>query len=376
VSDLRARRYHRLQFWLATAGLTLSVVYLVMFAGVAREVATLATRFSAALAWRVACVAVVLGAGERLVTFPLSWVRGWWLPRRYGLLHQPLGAWLADRLKATALAGIFALVTLEVIYLLMAATPLWWLVAAGVLVALEVVIAFVFPVWLMPRFYRLVPLADEELRRRALALASRAGVPVIGVWVADQSRKSRTANAALAGLGRTRRIILFDTLLQFHGDEIEAVLAHELGHHVHRDVWRGLGAQAALTVLALGIADHLMSLGVTLGSLAGPTDPAGLPWLALVLLGVGLVTTPLAHGFSRRLERQADDFALRLVGRVDSFVGAMERLATLNLAERRPHRLKEWLFYSHPSIDRRIERARRSRSAPSSSAPSTASIGA
>jgi STE24 endopeptidase len=232
-------------------------------------------------------------------------------------------------------------VTIEVIYLLVSAAPLWWLGAAGVLVGLEVLVARVFPVWLLPLFYRLVPLVNEELHKRLLALASRAGVPVMSVWVADQSRKSRMANAALAGLGRTRRIILFDTLVsQFAPDEIEAVLAHELGHHVHGDVWRGLGVQAALTLLALWIADRLLSLGVTLWRLTGPADPAGLPWLVGVLLGVGFVTAPLAHGFSRRLEQQADDFALRLVGHVEWFVGAMERLATLNLAERRTHRLK------------------------------------
>lgn len=362
MSDERARRYHRLQFWLGAAGFAVTVTYIVavLVTGVGHVVVGVATRVSSVLAWQVACVAFALGAAERIITFPLSWIHGWWLPRRYGLLHQPFSAWLGDRLKATALGAVFGFVTVEVIYLLMAATPLWWLAAAGVLVAFEILVAFVFPVWLMPLFYRLVPLADEDLRRRLLALASRAGVGVVGVWMADQSRRSRTANAALAGLGRTRRIVLFDTLVkEFQPDEIEAVLAHELAHHVHHDLWRGLAMQAALTVLALWIADRLLALGVRLWGLTGPADPAGLPWLGLVLLGVGLVTAPLAHGFSRRLERQADDFALGLTGRVDSFVGAMERLANLNLAERRPHRLKELLFYSHPSIERRIDRARR-----------------
>jgi STE24 endopeptidase len=362
VSEQRARRYHRLQFWLGAAGFAVTVCYIivVLITGVGHVVVAVATRVSSMLAWQVACVAVALGAAERIITFPLSWVRGWWLPRRYGLLHQLFAAWLTDRLKATGIGAVFGFVTVEVIYLLMAATPLWWLAAGGILIGFEVLVACVFPVWLLPLFYRLVPLADDDLRGRLLALASRAGIGVVGVWVADQSRKSRTANAALAGLGRTRRIVLFDTLVtEFQPDEMEAVLAHELAHHVHHDLWRGLGLQVALTVLALWIADRLLGLGVRLWDLTTTSDPAGLPWLSLVLLGVGLVTAPLAHGFSRRLERQADDFALRLTGRVEPFVGAMERLASLNLAERRPHRLKELLFYSHPSIERRIDRARR-----------------
>jgi STE24 endopeptidase len=362
ADDARTRRYHRLQLWLAAVGLVGEVLYLaaVLASGAARPVAEAAGRFADALAWRVAAVAVALGLGERILTAPLAWVRGYWLPRRYGLLHQSLGGWLGDRLKAAAIAGVLALVTVEVIYALLAVTALWWLVAATVLVGLQVAVAFVLPVWLLPLFYRLAPLGDDGLRRRLLDLAARAGVPAVGVWVADQSRKSRTANAALAGLGRTRRIVLSDTLVRdFAADEVEAVLAHELGHHVHGDLWRGLGVQAAVTVLTLWVADRLLQLGVAPLGLQGPADPAGLPWLALVLLGVGLVATPAVNAFSRRIERQADDFALTVTGDPGAFVRALERLAALNLAERRPPRLKELLLASHPSIDRRIARATR-----------------
>jgi STE24 endopeptidase len=358
--DPRARRYHRLQLWLAVAGIGFEILYLlaVLVSGVARPVAEAAGRLAGALAWRVAAVALALGLGERVLAAPLAWLRDYRLPRRYGLLHQSLPSWLGDRLKAAAIAGGLGLVALEVIYALLAATAFWWLVAAAVLVALEVLVTLVFPAWILPLFYRLVPLADEGLRRRLIDLAARVGIPVVGVWVVDQSRKSRTANAALAGLGRTRRIILFDTLVQdFAPDEVEVVLAHELAHHVRRDLWRGLGVQAAVTVLALWVADRLLRLGVGLLGLHGPADPAGLPWLALVLLGVGLVATPAVNGFSRRLERQADDFALAVTGDPGAFVRALERLAALNLAERRPHRLKEVLLFSHPSIDRRIARA-------------------
>jgi STE24 endopeptidase len=358
-----ARRYHRLQLLLEVLGLGIGAAYLVaaLLTGAARALVDAAGRVSGTLAWQVAVVAVALGVGERVLAFPLTWLRGYRLPRRYGLLHQPLRAWLGDRLKAALIGGVLGLLAVEVIYGLVPTTPLWWLWAAGAFLGLRVLLTLVFPIWLLPLFYRLSPLADEGLRRQLLDLGGRAGVPVVGVWVADQSRKSRTANAALAGLGRTRRIVLFDTLVaEFQPDEIEAVLAHELAHHVHRDLWRGLAGQTALTLLMLWVADRALHAGVALWGLAGPADPAGLPWLALVTLAVGLVTAPLANGFSRRLERQADDFALALTNNRDGFVGAMERLAALNLAERRPHRLKEIFLYSHPSIDRRIERATRS----------------
>lgn len=355
-----AARYHRLQLVLGVLELALTVLYLaaILIIDAGPALAVLGERFSGARWWQVGVVAVALGVGHGLVAFPLAWIRGYWLPRRYGLLHQPLRGWLADSLKAALVGGGLALGAVEVIYALIAATPVWWLLAAGTFAAVQIVLAVVFPIWLLPLFYRLTPLADEELRGRLLALAARAGVAVIGVWVADQSRKSRTANAALAGLGRTRRIILFDTLVsEFTPDEMQAVLAHELAHHVHRDTWRALGVQTGLTVVALWLVDRLLDVGVTAGRLDGPADPGGLPWLALILLGLGLLVTPLANGFSRWIERQADDFALALTGDARAFVAAMERLAVLNLAERRPHPLKEMLLHSHPSIHRRIARA-------------------
>jgi STE24 endopeptidase len=360
ADEERARRYHRLRLGVGLLGFLLGVGYLV---------ALLATGASARLAVAVAAwtsqpwlqLAIVLGAlaaAWRVLTLPLTWLGAFWLPRRFGLLHQSFARWAWDAVKATAIGGALALAGAELAYALLRLTPWWWLLSAVAFFAAAVLLTLVAPVWLLPLFYRLTPLAEGPLRARLVSLAARTGVPVLGVWVGDQSRKSRTANAALAGLGRTRRILLYDTLVaRFTPAEVASVLAHELGHHVHRDVWRGLGVQAALTLLALWIADRLLQVGVTLWGLEGPADPAGLPWLALVLLGVGLVTMPIVNAWSRRLERQADDFALRLTGDVGAFVAAMDRLASLNLAERRPHRVKEALFYSHPSIDRRIARA-------------------
>ena len=163
----------------------------------------------------------------------------------------------------------------------------------------------------------------------------------------------------MTGLGRTRRIILFDTLATgFTDDEVEAVLAHELAHHLHGDVWRGLAVQSATTVGILWVADHLLRAGSAALGLAGPADPAGLPLFGLIVTGASLVALPIGNGWSRRVEQQADDFALRATRAPGPFIDAMERLAALNLAERQPHWLKELLLQSHPSIGRRIARAR------------------
>ncbi|PYN16503.1 MAG: hypothetical protein DME05_08235 [Candidatus Rokuibacteriota bacterium] len=188
----------------------------------------------------------------------------------------------------------------------------------------------------------------SRLGERLLAVARRAGVEAIGVFVADQSRKSRTANAAVVGLGRTRRIVLFDTLLSdFPPEEIESVLAHELGHHVHGDVRRGLLVNGAVSLVTFWLAALALDAGVPLFGLDGRADPAGQPWLALVLVALALVQLP-------------DDFALATTGDAPAFIAAMERLGRLNLAEPSPSRFRELVFYSHPALERRIARARAS----------------
>jgi STE24 endopeptidase len=357
-----ADRYHRLQLFLSLLGLGLSIAYLLalIFTDAGHGLARAAARVTTARWGQVALVALALGAGQGVLTLPLKLIRGFWLPRRFGLLHQPLGGWLADQLKAALIGGALGLAAVEIVYALLALTPLWWIVAAAIFIAAQIAMAALVPIWIVPLYYRLTPLADSGLRDRLLALARRAGVAAIGVFVADQSRKSRTANAAVVGLGRTRRIILFDTLLaEFRPEEIESVLAHELGHHAHGDMRRGLLVNSVLTIVTMWLAALGLDLGVALVGLSGPADPAGLPWLALVVTALGLVQLPLANGFSRWIERQADDFALATTGDARAFIGAMERLGGLNLAERRPNRLKEIFLYSHPALERRIARAER-----------------
>jgi STE24 endopeptidase len=358
----RARTYHRLQLALWLAGLALTLGYLGALLATGAGPALRAWAETWARAWwlQLPLIAGVVAGGRLLLALPLTWLGGFWLPRRYGLLHQPLAAWLRDAAKAGALGAVLSLGAAGVVYALLRSTRWWWLASAGALVAASAWLTWIAPVWLLPLFFRLTPLDDAALRARLVALAGRAGLDVLGVWVADQSRRGRTANAAVTGLAGTRRIVLFDTLVAgFPAEEVESVLAHELGHHAHRDIGRGLLVQGVLAVGSLAVADVLLRAGVRWLSLDGPGDLAGLPFVALVATVLGLLTMPLGNAWSRRMERQADDYALALIGRPEAFVAALERLGALNLAERDPHPVKEWLLHSHPSIGRRVARARR-----------------
>ena len=361
-TDAEAGRYHRRQLWLSIAGFLLTVAILAAWHGSGAAEA-LATALGSRLRSRALVVAAMLaaiGGSTALAGFPLDVLRGFVLPRRAGLLTQSLAGWLVDKAKAGALGGLLGLLAFELFYALLAWSPgRWWLWSALGLGAASLVLTAVVPLWIVPLFYRLTPLDDPALRARLLALAARVGVVAAEVAVADFSRKGRTANAAVVGLGRTRRILVSDTLLAgFPPEEVEVVLAHELAHHARGHLAKGLGLQVVLLVAIFALADALLRRATGPLGLAGPADPAGLPLLALVLSGLGLLITPLAAAWSRRLEREADRVALAVTAAPVVFVAAMERLGRLNLAERRPSRLKEWLFATHPSLEERIATAR------------------
>jgi STE24 endopeptidase len=362
TSDTEARRYHRRQFGLTLADLAIGALLLVwwIWSGAAGRLAAFLEARLDSPAAGVAVIALALGASQALLTFPLDVLAGFVLPRRAGLLTQRFGSWLRDRAKALAIGGALGLLAAEVAYALLRwSAGWWWLWAGGVLAAGIVLLAAIVPVWLVPLFYRLTPLADSALRERILALAERVGVQAAEVAVADLSSKGRAANAAVVGLGRTRRILVSDTLLAaFPVEEVEIVLAHELAHHARGHVARGLVLQSALIVVALWAADRALRAGTVAIGLAGPADPAGLPFFALVVTALGLLATPLVAAWSRRLEREADRVALDVTRAPDAFVAAMERLGRLNLAERRPGRVRELLFATHPSIEARIAAGR------------------
>ena len=360
-SDLEARRYHRRQLVLSLVGFVLTVAVLVAWLATGTA-AALADALAVRLPWRAGVVALMLaavGGSAAVLTFPLDVLSGYVLPRRAGLLSQSVAGWLADKAKAAALGGVLGLLAFELFYVLLAWSPTrWWLWSAGVLAAASVLLAAVVPVWIVPLFYRLTPLEDATLRARLLALAERAGVHAAEVSVADFSRKGRTANAAVVGLGRTRRILVSDTLLGgFPPEEVEVVLAHELAHHARGHLPKGLGVQVVLLVAVFALAHGGLTAGIAPLGLRDAADPAGLPWLVLLLSSLGVLVAPLGAAWSRRLEREADAAALEVTRAPGAFVAAMERLGRLNLAERRPSRLKELLFATHPSLEERIATA-------------------
>jgi STE24 endopeptidase len=250
-------------------------------------------------------------------------------------------------------------IVLEVIYWLLRAAPdLWWLYAAGVMLFFTVILASLAPVLIAPLFYKFTPLEDADLAQRLTNLAERAGTHVKGVYRMDMSSRTKSANAALMGLGATRRVVLGDTLLsEFTADEIETVLAHELGHHVHRDIPLGIIVNTALTLLSFWLVHLALQWGTRVFGLTSIADPAGLPLFMVVVTVISLLAMPASNAYSRWRERMADQYALQSTRKPQAFANAMTRLANQNLADADPAAWVVFLLYSHPPIRERVAAA-------------------
>jgi STE24 endopeptidase len=298
--------------------------------------------------------------GFAAFTFPLSFYEEHALDHRFGLSRQSFGGWLWDYAKGLLLELALALVFFEVLYALLRWAPgTWWLFATVFYVIFSVGLSAVAPVLIMPLFHKFEPLDNPDLVARVTDFAQRAGLKVTGVFRWGLAEKTATANAALAGLGRTRRIILGDTLLKgYSTDEILAVLAHELGHQRHHDLTRLLIVGSTLAGLAFWILHLVLEKLTRAAGFAGAADIAGFPLLVFCLFLFTLVTMPLVNTYSRRREYAADAYAVTTLGTAAPLVGALEKLALQNLDDREPAAWLEFLLHSHPSIARRVAAAR------------------
>jgi STE24 endopeptidase len=311
----------------------------------------------------VAFFGLIFGGIYYVVTLPLSYYSGFTLPHRFDLSTQSLSGWILDQIKGILIGGILGGILLEVVYAVLRAYPhTWWLWAAGILLVFNVILANLAPVLLLPLFFKLEPLSDEraDLAERLIHMAEKAGTQVRGVFKIDMSRRTKAANAALTGLGNTRRVLLGDTLLdEFTDDEIETVLAHELGHQVHSDIPLSIAVQTILTLGGLYVASLALNGGVNLLGFGSPADIAALPLFAIAVGLYGLITMPLGNAFSRSRERMADEYALKSTGKNEAFASAMTRLANQNLSEADPEPWVEFLLYSHPALNKRIAMAQK-----------------
>jgi Zn-dependent protease with chaperone function len=357
-----ARRYNRVRRWLGISDLVLGLGLLVVLLatgwnGTLRDLVYRATFqvYFVALTFYVFALLLI----SKLAGLGLDYY-GFRLEQRYNLSNQKTRAWLWDEVKGFLVGFVLAAIAVDLLYFIIREFPQhWWLIAWGAFLVLFVLLAQLAPVVLFPVFYKFEPLENEELKSRLVQLSERAGTRVRGVYKWNLSEKTKKANAALTGLGNTRRIILADTLLDhYSADEIEAVLAHELGHHVHRHIAKSIGVQALTTFIGFWAANWALHYSVDrLHIFETLSDFANLPLLALVITALSFLLMPALNAYSRYNEREADRYAFRSIASIAPFISSMNKLAEQNLAERTPAKVVEWIFHSHPSISRRVQAA-------------------
>jgi STE24 endopeptidase len=355
----KAREYSRIRrYWsFSESGLSLVLFLILIFTGISRWFTGL-FHFPAIVTAII--FFLVLMIGHEILTVPFSYYRGFVLPHRYGISTQNLGSWLADRGKAEILGLVLGVAAIAIVYWLLLSFPaIWWLLAWGILLVVSLLVSIIAPVFLVPMFYKVKPLEDVVLKSRLEQLAKKAGAKINGIFILNFSAKVTSANAALMGVGRTRRIVISDTLIQQYSvPEIEVVVAHEIGHHLDRDMLRLFLFQSAIFLFILTVVNAILAATITPLRFNGIGDPVALPWLILLFGVLTFLVSPLTSYFTRLVENQADEYALNLTQNPKAFINSMTRLTNQNLAVADPGRWEEVLFYDHPSYNNRVAHAR------------------
>ncbi len=367
-ADSRARRYSRQRYRLAVYSFLLGLAYLLVMVFLGSRLLKIAVEKLAQNQWlQVLLYTLAFLLMYNIVAFPVSFYGGYVIERRFGLSRQSVGGWLLDRLKTVALSLVLLVPIVEVIYFFLRGFPNhWWLFGSLAWILFGVVLTRLAPVAVMPLFYKLKPLEAPEIKPKLARLAKEARLDISGVYQFNLSRETRKATAALLGWGRSRRVVLADTLLgSFTPEEIEAVFAHEVGHYVRGHVprliaWSGVGAFLGFLFCKMTM-DGATGLLAKTGMLASAdvSDIATLPLFSLLFSIFALVLLPLQNAYSRKLERESDLYALSRTGNYRAFMTALSKLAALNLLERTPNRLVELIFYTHPPVEKRIRLAYR-----------------
>src|ERR1700734_1473775 len=344
-----ARRYNRIRRWLGIADFVVGAAFMVVllvtgWTGWLRDLALRRGFQNYTLAVFIYLFFLLLIS--KALGFGLDYY-GFRLERKFQLSTQKLRSWIWDEAKGFLVGLVLAGIVVELLYFMIRQFPQhWWLITWALFMGLFILLAQLAPVLLFPIFYKFEPLDNEDLRRRLVLLGESAGTGGRGVYRWKLSEKSKKANAALTGLGSTRRIILADTLLDNYApEEIEAVLAHELGHHVHKHILKSILVQAGITLFGFWLANVVLHYAVERRNMFETmSDFANLPLLILVSTVLSLLLMPALNAYSRFNERQADQYAFESVASIAPFISSMNKLAEQNLAERTPSKLVEWAF--------------------------------
>ena len=299
---------------------------------------------------------LVLGISTSILFSPLNYYVGFYLEHKYNLSNQTFLKWIWEGLKGTVVGSVIGLPLLLLFYFVLKSFGImWWLPFALLMFLFSVVLAQILPIVIMPIFYKITLIENEDLKERIVALSKDAGLKVENVFKFNMSKNTKKANAAFTGLGKTKRILLGDTLLDnYTDDEIETVIAHELGHYKKKHIVKNIAIGTISSFITFFLIAQLHRFSLSWFGFTEITQISSLPLLALWGALIGLIQTPISNYISRKFEYEADEYAIISTNKTDAFIQTLEKLTEQNLGDREPHPLVEWFFYSHPSIKNRI----------------------
>ena len=357
-----AKKYSKTHQILSLTGSIIfyAVLIILIFTGLSRSILDLAHSYTSNDYIALLIFLGIIGVAESLINFPLNFYSGYILEHKYDLSNQTLSKYFQEKLKGLILGLVIGIpVMFAFYYILRTFGDNWWLVLGIFMFIVSVILGRLAPTIIMPLFYKFKPIENEGIKNRILELCKKTGVKIQGIFTFDMSKNTKKANAAFTGMGKSRRIILGDTLMNnFSESEIETVFAHEVGHYTKRHILKLMTVSTIMTFLGLFITAKLYEASLGYFGFTSVSDIAALPLLFLYLSLYGLITTPITNIQSRKYEWEADTFALQTTKDKGAFISAMEKLADQNLADKSPNKIIEYLFHSHPSLEKRIQFAR------------------
>lgn len=305
----------------------------------------------------------ILALLSTVVGIPFSLYGTFGIEKKYGFSTITPKLWLLDFIKGLLISGILMGILLGAfLALIYYVNNYWWLLVWIVFASFQLLMLWLYPVIIAPIFNKYEPVKDEALKEALIALMSKAGLKTEGVYQVDEGKRSKHSNAYFTGIGSTKRIVLYDTLLASHSnDEIVSILAHEIGHWKKKHIMKQLIFMEAASLATLFLAYHLLDWAMLYRTFGfGQIVPyAGLLLLAIFAGPISFFLTPVASMAARKFEREADDYSFRMIGTTKPMTAGLKRLAKDNLANLHPHPLYVRFYYSHPPLTERIKRLQR-----------------
>ena len=361
-TESKSKEYNRKKFEFSIYSLFFTVIlYMtIYFAGISRAISIFSFAVSTNYFLALTLYLFIFSLLEAVISFPLSFYGSYMLEHKYGQSNETKGAFLLDDIKGFFVKLILYTILFNIIYGLILISPEnWWFYATIVSIGLVVILTKLVPVLLIPLFYKLEPITDEELLSRLRALCMKSNIKLIGIFSINLSKKTKAGNAGFAGIGSTKRIMISDNILaSYTYDEIETIIAHEIGHYIHKDLIKGIFLQAILFLFSFFIIHLTMTKLVSLIGLQGLSDFSGFPIFLIISLIISLIVLPIINTITRQLEYAADKTAFELADHKCAFISALTKLTEQNLGEFEPNPIKEFIFYNHPSTKKRVERIR------------------